>query len=213
MLPLRLDQRNGLKILCLGAHCDDIEIGCGGTLLKIIHEYAIDHIKWIVFTSTSERAEEAMKSAEYFLMDVADKEIIIEKFKDTVLPQQSAMVKEYFEEISEAFQPDLIFTHYRNDLHQDHRLLNELTWNTFRKQFILEYEILKYDGDLGNPGLYVPLSSDIANKKVRAILDNYLSQRTKHWFDEETFYALMRLRGVESASKYAEAFYMRKGIL
>ncbi|ELR71638.1 hypothetical protein C900_02446 [Fulvivirga imtechensis AK7] len=213
MLPLRFNQRSGLKILCLGAHCDDIEIGCGGTLLKMVNEYAIDHVKWIIFTSTNDRAEEAMKSAEYFLMDVARKEIIIKKFKDTVLPQQALKVKDYFEQVRKTYQPDIIFTHYRNDLHQDHRLLNELTWNTFRDQFILEYEIQKYDGDLGNPGLYVPLDDKIVNKKVRAILDNYSSQRSRHWFDEETFYALMRLRGVESASKYAEAFYMRKGIL
>lgn len=213
MLPLKLVNGTGLRLLFIGAHCDDIEIGCGGTLLRMIREYAVDHIQWIIFTSVPARKEEARRSAAYFLRNVKSKEIIIRDFKDTVLPQQALDVKNYFNEIKSTYEPDLIFTHYRNDMHQDHRLLNELTWNTFRNHFILEYEIQKYDGDLANPSFFVPLDEETVKAKVDALLEYYPSQSGKHWFDRETFYALMRIRGLESATHYAEAFYMRKGVL
>jgi LmbE family N-acetylglucosaminyl deacetylase len=214
MLPFNLGQRSGvLRILCLGAHCDDIEIGGGGTIMRLSEEYET-RIKWFVFTSTPERAAEAKKSAGYFLQSSRAKEVIVKDFKDGVLPQAIDEVKGLFENLKE-FTPDIIFTHYRNDLHQDHRLLAELTWNTFRDHLILEYEIPKYDGDLGHPNLFVPLDQRLADKKAQAILDNFPSQNSKQWFDKETFLALMRIRGLECASKtrYAEAFYLRKSIV
>jgi len=213
MLPFKLDHTGGLKLLFLGAHCDDIEIGCGGTILRLVSEYPVEHIKWVVFTSTVQRQAEAEKSAGYFLENVKNKEIIIRNFKDGILPQQALEVKDYFEEIKKMFKPDITFTHYRKDLHQDHRLINELTWNTFRDHLILEYEIQKYDGDLGNPGFFVPVDDKTAKRKAQAILKYFTSQTSKHWFDEDTFLALMRIRGMEAATRYAEAFYMRKAIL
>ncbi len=213
MIALKLKNGTGLNILCLGAHCDDIEIGCGGTLLELIKAYPIDHIKWIVFTSTPAREVEARLCADYFLHDVKNKDVIIRSFQDGILPQKKAEVKQYFEEVKTTYSPDLIFTHYRHDLHQDHRLVNELTWNTFRNHLILEYEIQKYDGDIGNPSLFVPLDEETVKFKVQALMSCYPSQATKHWFDEETFRAVMRIRGIESVSRYAEAFYMRKSVL
>ena len=215
MLPLKLGNRQeGLRLLFLGAHCDDIEIGCGGTILRLSNEYKIQEVKWIVFTSTSERSIEAKKSAGYFLENYNDKEVVIKNFKDGFLPVAGAEVKNYFEELKQ-IKPDIIFTHYRNDLHQDHRFLSELTWNTFRDHLILEYEIPKYDGDLDHPNFFVPLENTLAEKKIETIVDCYPSQRSKQWFDKETFYALMRIRGLECATKtrYAEAFYVRKSIL
>ncbi|HET9486131.1 MAG TPA: PIG-L deacetylase family protein [Chryseosolibacter sp.] len=213
MLPLKFSNATGLKLLFLGAHCDDIEIGCGGSILKIIKQYPVEHIQWVVFTSTPARRKEAERSAEYFLKGVKGKEIVVRDFSDGILPQQAGEVKSYFEMIKKAYDPDIVFTHYRQDLHQDHRLINELTWNTFRNHFILEYEIQKYDGDLGRPSFFVPIDEDTATCKVQAILEYFITQSTKHWFDQETFLALMRIRGLESATRYAEAFYMRKGIL
>ncbi|HEX8041191.1 MAG TPA: PIG-L deacetylase family protein [Chryseosolibacter sp.] len=213
MLPFTLDRKGPLNLLFLGAHCDDIEIGCGGTVLRMANELDIKHVQWIVFTSTAERRAEADRCAEIFLQNVKSKSIIIKDFKDSVLPQQRVEVKNYFEALKATYQPDVIFTHYRHDLHQDHRLINELTWNTFRDHLILEYEIQKYDGDIGNPCFFVPVGEDTAGQKVRAILKCFVSQSTKHWFDRETFLALMRIRGVESATRYAEAFYLRKAIL
>lgn len=213
MLPFKLQTTRGLKLTFLGAHCDDIEIGCGGTVLRLIAEYPIDHVQWIVFTSTAERQPEAEKSAAHFLEGIESRDIIIKNFKDTHLPQQAGEVKDYFEEVKKGFNPDIVFTHYREDLHQDHRLINELTWNTFRNHLILEYEIQKYDGDLGHPGLFVTLDERTTKRKVEALLKYYISQSSKHWFDSDTFLSLMRIRGLESASRYAEAFYMRKGVL
>jgi len=213
MLPLKLNNTGGLKLLFLGAHCDDIEIGCGGTILKLADEYPVEHVQWVVFTSTPQRKEEAENSAAYFLENVKSRDIIIRDFKDGILPQQALEVKNYFEEIKKRYTPDVIFTHYRKDLHQDHRLINELTWNTFRDHLILEYEIQKYDGDLGNPGLFVRVHDNTAKRKVHAILKYFVSQTSRHWFDEEAFLALMRIRGMEAATRYAEAFYLRKAVL
>jgi len=213
MLPLTFDKAGGLNILCLGAHCDDIEIGCGGTLLKLIKKYSIMQVVWVVITSTPARASEAKKSAEYFLSDVKSKQVIVKDFIDTILPQQLLGVKQFFEEIKLSFKPDIILTHCRHDLHQDHRLVNELTWNTYRDCFILEYEIQKYDGDLGHPGFFVPLDEEIVRSKVNALMEYYPTQSGKHWFDQDTFRALMRIRGLECAARYAEAFYVRKSVL
>jgi len=208
------DRPGGLKILCLGAHCDDIEIGCGGTVLRFVEEYGVQHLKWIVFTSSEERATEAYKSAEFFTKECKEKEIIVKKFKDGFLPYEASQLKNLFEEIK-PFNPDIIFTHYRHDLHQDHRTVCELTWNTFRNHLIFEYEIPKYDGDLGNPNCFVTLSEEVTREKVNVITNCFLSQVGKQWFDKETFCSLMRLRGVESASptKYAEGFYVRKSVI
>lgn len=202
----------GYKILCLGAHCDDIEIGCGGTLIKWIEKMNIQSVKWVVFSSNAARAEEARKSAELFLQNVPEVDIVVKDYNDGFLPYSGGEIKQYFEELKQDFSPDIILTHYRNDLHQDHRLISELTWNTYRSHFILEYEIPKYDGDLGVPNFFVYLDEHQVNTKAEFILKNYLSQKSKHWFEKETFISLMRLRGMESASptRYSEAFYARK---
>lgn len=213
MLGLLLDQKKPLNILCLGAHCDDIEIGAGGTLLKLFDTYPINSVKWIVFASNEVRKPEATLSAEKFLEKVNHADIIIQSYRDGFLPFLAAEVKDFFETIKIEFQPDLIFTHYRDDRHQDHRLVSDLTWNTWRNHLILEYEIPKYDGDLGIPNLFVPLEEEYVNKRNSIIIDSFASQREKHWFDDATFKALPRLRGMESATMFAEAFYARKIVL
>lgn len=200
------------RLLCLGAHCDDIEIGCGGTLLKLVAAYPCLHVDWVVFTSNPERAAEAVASAQVFLQPLQSKVVQILTFRDGFLPYYGLAVKEEFERLKTLPSPDLIFTHYRADLHQDHRMLNELTWNTFRDHFILEYEIPKYDGDLGAPNFFVHLEEDHCRNKLEYLLRYFPSQQNKHWFTEETLRALLRLRGMESHAPqhYAEAFYARK---
>jgi len=202
---------DGLKLLFLGAHCDDIEIGCGGTILRLMMEQKINEIYWVVFTSTPERKKEAFNSASYFLSTVASKQIEVKELKDGFLPYQGMEVKNYFEEMK-GFNPDVIFTHCRGDLHQDHRMINELTWNTFRNHLIVEYEIPKYDADLTHPNFFVPLEEEVVKKKIHGLQTNFTSQTGKHWFDEVTFTSLLRLRGLECASvtTFAEAFHVRK---
>lgn len=209
-----LDQNEPLRILLLGAHCDDIEIGCGGTLLNLIDKYANLQIKWVVFASNEVRKKEAQRSAELFLEKVENKQIQILNFKDGFLPSVWSEVKMEFENLKE-FSPDVIFTHYRKDLHQDHRTVNELTWNTFRDHLICEYEIPKYDGDLGNPNLFVPLKKGLLKQKNDIIMGCFNSQMNKHWLDHSLLESMPRIRGVECASKskYAEAFYTRKMIM
>jgi LmbE family N-acetylglucosaminyl deacetylase len=209
------EKKSGYKILCIGAHCDDIEIGCGGTLLNLLETYPVDFVKWVVFTSDEERKQEAIKSANAFLRQAKEKEILVYDYRDAFLNYNGLEIKERFETIKKEIDPDLILTHYRDDRHQDHQLLSNFTWNTFRQHLILEYEIPKFDGDLGTPNFFIRLTEEQANKKVQIILDSFKSQASKHWFDKETFQALMRIRGMESASmsKYAEAFYARKTIL
>jgi len=210
MLSLKLSADKELNLLCIGAHCDDIEIGCGGTILKLFKEYNVNSVMWIVFSSDSVRKEEALTSAELFLKKSHNNMIEIKSYRDGFLPASAAKIKDEFEDIKNTYNPDLIFTHYREDLHQDHRLLNELTWNTFRHHLILEYEIPKFDGDIGNPNLYFPLDEDIVKKKNEIILNSFKSQKEKHWFNEETFKAILRLRGLESVSRFSEAYYARK---
>lgn len=212
MLSVDFGKNKKLDILSLGAHCDDIEIGCGGTLLRLINEDRVQHVKWIVFTSTEERKKEAIASAEHFLKNVNSKEIIVLDFKDTVLADSKQEVKLYLQSVKSGFFPDLIFTHHRNDLHQDHKLLSELTWNIFRNHLILEYEIPKYDGDLGHPNFFITLDEHLVSQKIEALLQYYESQKEKHWFDKETFVSLLRVRGLEIASptRYAEAFHVKK---
>jgi LmbE family N-acetylglucosaminyl deacetylase len=197
------------NILCLGAHADDIEIGCGGTLLKLAQDRPDLTVHWIVFSAEGRRAEEARASAETMLQKMA-RQIEVKDFRPSFLPFEGIKIKECFEALKDSFEPDIVFTHYRDDRHQDHRLLSDLAWNTFRNHLILEYEIPKYDGDLGSPNVFVPLSEELCEKKVTHLCRFFQTQANKHWFAEDTFLALMRLRGMECASRYAEAFYSRK---
>jgi LmbE family N-acetylglucosaminyl deacetylase len=204
-----------LNILCLGAHSDDIEIGCGGTILELSAKYPNCLFHWAVFSAIGVREAEAKAAVARFVPAGRLKGPLVKGFRDAFMPFLGAEVKGVFEELKAAVSPDLIFTHNRKDAHQDHRLLAELTWNTFRDHLIFEYEIPKYDGDLGQPNLFVPLDSGVCNKKVRYIMDSFESQRAKPWFREDTFRSLMLLRGMEcnSPSGYAEAFYCRKLVL
>ncbi|HWO41774.1 MAG TPA: PIG-L deacetylase family protein [Candidatus Eisenbacteria bacterium] len=211
-----LSENSPLKVLCLGAHSDDIEIGCGGTILKWLGARRGEvRVRWVVFSASAEREAEAAGSAAAFLREAKQKEVTLLKFEDGFFPYQGLDIKRYMHRLSREFSPDLIFTHYGQDLHQDHRLLSELTWNAFRDHWILEYEIPKYDGDLGAPNVFVPLPELACRSKLDHLFRYFQSQRSKSWFTEETFVALHRLRGIEcrSASGYAEAFYGRKIVL
>jgi LmbE family N-acetylglucosaminyl deacetylase len=201
-----------LKILCIGAHSDDIEIGCGGTILRIINEYEDIEMYWIILGSEGKRDTEAKKSANRFLHGVKYKHIFIKHFKNSYFPYYGEKIKDYFEFIKRRISPDIIFTHNRNDLHQDHRLVSELTWNSFRNHFILEYEIIKYDGDIGVPNYYVHLDEILCREKISIIIESFKTQTSKMWFTTDTFMSILRIRGVESAApeKYAEGFYCRK---
>ena len=205
----------GLRVLCVGAHSDDIEIGCGGTMLRLLSEHADVEVHWVVLGSSGERDEEAITSAERFLEGAGKRDIIVEHFKNSFFPYVGEEIKAFFEKLKVRVTPDIVLTHYRNDLHQDHRVVSELTWNTFRNQLILEYEILKYDGDLGAPNVFVHLDEETCQKKVDVIMDCFKTQRDKDWFTPDAFLALLRIRGVESKApaKYAEAFYCRKVVL
>jgi LmbE family N-acetylglucosaminyl deacetylase len=201
-------------VLCLGAHCDDVEIGCAATLMKLIKDLPRIKFSWIVFSSTEERAKEATNSAQQLLKGAESSEIEILNHRNGYFPYYGTKIKDSFENLKSRIQPNLIFTHYRNDLHQDHRLIGELTWNTFRDHWILEYEVPKYDGDFGSPNFFVPSHIDKMNKKIDVLLDCFKSQKHRSWFTRSTFESLMRLRGVEcnSESGFAEAFYSRKTI-
>ena len=213
-LNLKIGKEGGLTVLCLGAHSDDIEIGCGGTLLQLKHAIPGIRLHWMVFSATGVRAEEAKKGADLFVAG-CEKTVILKPNKDGFLPYRGAEVKDTFEEIKLQLNPDLIFTHWGGDAHQDHRLLSELTWNTFRNHFILEYEIPKYDGDMGRPNLFVPLDAPFYEQKIDHLFEAFTTQGGKKWFDRETFRGLMRLRGMEcnSPTGYAEAFHVRKVML
>jgi LmbE family N-acetylglucosaminyl deacetylase len=204
-----------LKALFLGAHSDDIELGCGGTILSLLEQGQELEVWWVVFAASPARRLEAERSAEMFLRGAVKKEIIVRDFKESFFPYIGSEIKACFEELKRTISPDVVFTHFRDDLHQDHRLISELTWNTFRDHLILEYEIIKYDGGLGSPNVFMHLSEEVCSKKIRYLLENFRSQRSHQWFTEDTFRAILRLRGVESnsPSKYAEGFYSRKIIL
>ena len=201
-----------LKILLIGAHSDDIEIGCGGTILRLLSEYQDVEVHWVVIGSSGERDREAVASASRFLANGRKQEVIIKHFKESFFPYVGEEIKGYFEKLKKKVTPDVIFTHYRHDLHQDHRQISDLTWNTFRDHFILEYEIVKYDGDLGVPNVFVHLNGKICRKKIEIIMNSFKSQRCKDWFTRDAFLSMLRLRGIESKApaKYAEAFYCRK---
>jgi LmbE family N-acetylglucosaminyl deacetylase len=214
-LAMRAGSSNPLTILCLGAHSDDIEIGCGGTVLHMAEQYPEAIFHWVVFSATGPREAEARRGAELFVGPERLKGPSLKSFPDGFMPFVGAEVKAVFEGLKQTIAPDLIFTHNRKDAHQDHRLLAELTWNTFRNHLILEYEIPKYDGDLGQPGVFVPLSAEGCQKKISFLMEAFKSQQSKPWFQQDTFLSLLRLRGVEcnAPSGYAEAFYCRKLVL
>lgn len=200
------------NILCLGAHSDDIEIGCGGTILKWTSENAGLNVWWVVFSARGNRRREASASARAFLNGAGKRTVVIKDFRDSFFPTQWGAIKHFFEELKDRIQPDITFTHFREDWHQDHRVISELAWNTFRNHLILEYEIPKYDGDLGKTNYYVGLTAEIASRKAAQICEHFQTQENKHWFTSDTFLSLMRLRGIECGPKtrYAEGFYARK---
>jgi len=208
-----LDMTRVKSLLCLGAHCDDIEIGAGGTIMRLIKAFPQIQVRWVILAGEDPiRVEEARRSAQVFLAESGASEVSIYGFRDGFLPFQGEMVKEVFEDLKSNFAPDLILTHHDDDRHQDHKLVSQLTWNTWRDHMILEYEIIKYDGDLGRPNFYVTLSEDICRNKIAGLLEAFPSQTKRQWFDEKTFWSLLRLRGVESnsPSHLAEAFHVRK---
>ena len=209
---LALRQKRRLKVLCLGAHSDDIEIGCGATVLALAGRRPRPEFRWVVWSARGEREREARRGARKFLGTAATEAVRVYAFRDGFFPAQFAEIKEAFEGLAGEFQPDIVFTHSRDDRHQDHRVVSDLTWNTFRNQLILEYEIPKWDGDLGQPNFFVPVSRANARRKTLALLSVFGTQRSKDWFSEETFLGLMRLRGMEcrAGGGLAEAFYARK---
>jgi LmbE family N-acetylglucosaminyl deacetylase len=204
--------RAPLRILCLGAHSDDIEIGCGGFVLDLLRRRRRVEVDWIVFSAAAAREREARRSAALFLRGAARQRVAVHGFRDGFFPYVGGAIKKAFEALKAEANPDVILTHYREDRHQDHRLLSDLTWNTFRNHFILEYEIPKFDGDLGAPNCFVALTRSTCARKVKYLTTSFGTQRDKHWFSAETFMGLMRLRGLEcrAAGGYAEAFYTRK---
>jgi len=213
MRRLLLDTANP-TILCVGAHSDDIEIGAGATLLHLLDTSPGASVHWVVFSVEGERQTEGRKSAGLFAGEQLAS-FSVHAFRDGFFPASFGEIKEEFRTLQKTVDPDLIFTHWRQDLHQDHRLIAELTGQTFRNHLTLEYEILKYDGGLGSPNLYAPVDTTDADRKVDYLLEAFASQHDKYWFSEETFRALMRVRGVEcrSSSCYAEAFYNYKSVL
>ncbi len=213
MKALRLaGDRERISVLCLGAHSDDIEIGVGGTLLSLIERGGLLDVQWCVLSGAEDREREARASAAEFLSGASTARIEVMKFADGFFPEQGERIKSWFEELKGRVQPDLIFTHRGDDAHQDHRELSRLAWNTFRDHIILEYEIPKWDGDMGRPNLYVPISEKTLRRKIDLLLSHFGSQRSKQWFDAETFSGLARLRGMEcrAPERYAEAFLARK---
>lgn len=216
MLKVSFDrgEDSDFRLLCLGAHSDDIEIGCGGTVLRLLEEKPNVEVFWVVLGATGQRAIEATGSANILLAGAKRRKIIIRGFRDGFFPYIGAEIKDFFEELKREYSPDLILTHYRQDLHQDHRLVSELTWNTFRNHLILEYEIVKYDGDIGAPNYFVHLNDSTSRKKIQHLLECFGSQRDKNWFTEDSFFSILRLRGLESHApdKYAEGYYCRKVI-
>ncbi|MGE0304523.1 MAG: PIG-L deacetylase family protein [Acidimicrobiia bacterium] len=217
MLPITFgaDHRGPLDILCIGAHSDDIEIGCGGTMLRLLAERPGSRVTWVVLSGNAERQAEARASAARFLAAAGSSEVIVAEFRESFFPYVAAEIKEFFEELKRRGEPDVIFAHHRRDEHQDHRTVAELTWNTFRNHLIAEYEIVKYEGDLGHPNLYVPIDVETAERKVSLLLEGFPTQRERSWFRPETFRGVMAVRAVEcnAPSGMAEAFHVRKMVI
>ena len=217
MFPLHIAPRAGqrLDVLCIGAHCDDIEIGCGGTLLALQMHYPRLRVHWLVLASDARRGREAMRSREAFIAPSARGEVRVHDLPDGRLPAHFEQVKAHFEDFRAAVDPDWVLSHHGADRHQDHALLSQVTWQTFRDHPVWEYEIPKYDGDLGTPNAYVPLPAEVAQKKVKAIMKGFPTQHGKSWFKPENLLALLRLRGLEcrADSGYAEGFHCRKLVI
>jgi LmbE family N-acetylglucosaminyl deacetylase len=216
MLRLTVGSAGGaLRILCLGAHSDDIEIGCGATILRILAERPRCSVQWVVFSAAGEREREAAASAADFLANAGEIKVDVKSFRESFFPAVWSDIKQFFEEIKQAASPDLVFCHHRLDLHQDHRVVAELAWNTFRDHLVLEYEIPKYEGDLGAPNAFVPLSREVADRKVDLLLHHFRSQSGRSWFRADTFHGLMSVRGLEcnAPEGRAEAFHARKVVL
>jgi LmbE family N-acetylglucosaminyl deacetylase len=201
-----------LRILCLGAHSDDIEIGCGGTILRLLEERPGSSVHWAVFSAVGEREREARDSAADFLAGSGRATVAVKTFRESFFPASWADIKAYFEEIKREVTPDLVLCHRPQDLHQDHRTVGELAWNTFRNHLVLEYEIAKYEGDLGSPNVFVPLTRAVAERKVELLMRHFGSQAMRTWFRPDTFHGLMSIRGIEcnAPEGRAEAFYARK---
>jgi LmbE family N-acetylglucosaminyl deacetylase len=213
MLMLDLGPKDGpLEVLCLGAHCDDIEIGCGGTLLRLLAERPGCSVHWVVFASNPERESEARVSSATFLERAAQSRVVVQSFRESYFPYLGAEIKDAFERLKREVSPDIVFSHHRADMHQDHAVVAQLTWNTFRSHLVAEYEIPKYEGDLGAPNVFFPLPDAVARRKVELILRCFPSQASRSWFRAETFEAVMRLRGIEcnAPEGWAEAFHCRK---
>ena len=214
MLPITLGSESHapLTMLCIGAHCDDIEIGCGGTILRLLAEHPGSSVHWVVLASNPHRADEARSAANAFLEGAGHRTVQVKTFRESYFPYVGAEIKDYFETLGATSDPHLIFSHYHLDRHQDHRLVSELTWNTFRNHLIAEYEIPKYEGDLDRPNTYVALTRAHADRKVDLLMKHFPSQASRQWFKAETFHSLMIVRGNEavSAEGRAEAFHVRK---
>lgn len=204
-----------IRLLCLGAHADDIEIGCGGMILRLVEEIPSIVVRWIVFSGDGSREAEARSSAADFLCNCGDSDVKVLKFRDGYFPSQHAEIKDCFEELKRAFDPTMVLTHWTRDAHQDHRIVAELTHNTFRNHLVLEYEVPKYDGEAGSPNVFAPLSRAQARRKVEIILKHFRSQNSRSWFTDETFFAVARLRGIacNAPDGIAEAFYAAKIVL
>ena len=217
MLGLTLARPDGVppRVLAVGAHPDDIEIGCGATILRLVAEHPGLSVDWLVLSGHGERAGEAADSAAAFLAGAGATHVMVEGFRDGFFPYLGEAVKERFEQLKSEVAPDLVLTHRLEDRHQDHRLVAELTWNTFRDHLILEYEIPKYEGDLGHPNLYVPLTQEQGERKVELLRKCFPSQAGRSWFSDATFWATLQLRGIEcnAPGRYAEAFQARKLVL
>lgn len=216
MLKLKFAQHGEtLRVLCMGAHSDDIEIGCGGTILSWIRQGIKVDVQWCVFSASGQRGTEAKASAADFLEGATATRIFLGEFQDGYFPAQGRELKNWFESIKGEVVPDVILTHQSDDAHQDHRELSKLTWNTFRDHLILEYEVPKWDGDFGRPNFYQPLIAATLDKKTELLLKHFGTQRSKDWFDAETFRGLARLRGMEcrAPERAAEAFYLRKATI
>ncbi len=202
-----------VAVLCLGAHADDLEIGAGGTILTWIASRALLDVHWCVASASGARREEAQASAQAFLAGAANATTALGSFTDAYLPYDGGEVKRWVEAQKPRMRPDIVLTHWSGDAHQDHRLISELAWNVFRDSLILEYEIPKWDGDLGRPNVYQPIEETILARKIALLDQHFASQRTKDWFDPEIFRGLARLRGLECRARFAEAFHVRKLVL
>jgi LmbE family N-acetylglucosaminyl deacetylase len=204
------DRSAPVSLLCIGAHSDDIEIGCGGTVLRLLAERPGSSVRWVVLSADGGREDEARISAEAFLADAKASDVEVCRFRESYFPYVGAEIKDFFNELRQRVDPDVVLCHHRRDEHQDHRLVGQLVWNTFRNHLVAEYEIPKYEGDLGQPNVYVRLSEEIIERKIALIVEHFASQAAKHWFRADTFRSLATLRGIEAGVRYAEAFHVRK---